>query len=208
MAIRTPIRRGRQRSRQFVELTGPARLDRRTKHLVKRLSSGRRGGDRSRRPRPRLRRGADRVGRPRRRQRRAVDHRPVSRTPARSTLVRGGVWLLDVFPAPLFDELADGELVTVRPTGVYRGSERIATGRLREEAELEDELEMQKTRLAAAIESFAENTMRYMREEGRELAEGASVHERDHPLPRPPCARRRAGARVQARPRHRPAVHP
>ncbi len=173
MAIRTPIRRGRQRARQFIELSGPVRLDRRTKHLVKRLSS-------------------DAVA--------VIDHADLDRVSAEEliesgvrvvvnvapsttgrfpnpgplTLVRGGVWLLDVFPAPLFDELSDGELVTVRPTGVYRGSERIATGRLREEAELEDELEMQKTRLAAAIESFAENTMRYMREEGRELAEGAS----------------------------------
>ena len=171
MAIRAPIRRNRQRRQKFVEFTGTARLDVRTKHLVRRLT-------------------ADDVA--------VIDHSDLDRVSAEElvesgvrvvvnvapsttgrfpnpgplTLVRGGVRLVDAPGATLFDQLTDGEQITVRPAGVFRNGDFIAAGRLREEEELEDELEAQKTRLAVAIETFAENTMRYMREEGRDLAEG------------------------------------
>jgi uncharacterized membrane-anchored protein len=159
--------------RQFVEFTGPAKLDRRTKHLVKRLAK-------------------DDIA--------VIDHADLDRVSAEEliesgvrvvvnvapsttgrfpnagplTLVRGGVFLLDAKSPSLFDQLNDGEVVTVRRTGVFRNGDCLAPGRLRGAGELEDELEEQKTRLADAIEAFAENTMRYMREEGRELAEGIS----------------------------------
>jgi uncharacterized membrane-anchored protein len=171
MAIRTPIRRRRPRPREFVEVTGSARLDRRTKHLVKRLTP-------------------DDIA--------IVDHADIDRVSAEEliesgvrvvvnvspsttglypnpgplTLVRGGVQLVDVTGGDLFDRVVDGEHLTVRASGLYRNGERIAPGRLREAPELEEELEEQKTRLALAIETFAENTMRYMQEEGRDLAEG------------------------------------
>ena len=171
MAIRAPIRRHRQRRHQFVEFSGPARLDIRTKHLVRRLT-------------------ADDVA--------VIDHVDIDRVSAEElvesgvrvvvnvapsttgrfpnpgplTLVRGGVRLVDAPGATLFDQLTDGEQITVRPAGVFRNGDFLVAGRLREEEELEDELEAQKTRLAVAIETFAENTMRYMREEGRDLAEG------------------------------------
>jgi uncharacterized membrane-anchored protein len=154
-----------------VEVTGPARLDCRTKHLVKRLTP-------------------DDIA--------IVDHADIDRVSAEElaasgvrvvvnvapsatgrypnpgplALVRGGVQLVDVTGGDLFDRLSEGEHVTVRASGVFRNGECLAPGRLREEAELEEELEEQKTRLALAIETFAENTMRYMRDEGRDLAEG------------------------------------
>jgi uncharacterized membrane-anchored protein len=172
MAIRVPIRR-RPRSHRFVEVTGHARLDVRTKRLVKRLEPG------------------DIA---------VIDHADLDRVSAEEliesgvgvvvnvapsttgrfpnpgplTLVRGGVILLDAPGATLFEQLTDGEDVTVRPAGVFRNGTRIAAGHLRGERELVEELEAQKTRLASAIETFAENTMRYMREEGRDLAEGVA----------------------------------
>src|SRR5919199_2106324 len=97
----------------FVEFTGPARLDKRTKHLVGRLSS------------------SDVA---------IIDHLDLDRVSAEELvdsgvrvvvnvatsqsgrfpnpgpllLVRGGVRLIDALGAPLFDELHEGELVTVR----------------------------------------------------------------------------------------------
>src|SRR5436853_5764406 len=97
----------------FIELTGQAKLDRQTKHLVKRLS-------------------ADDIA--------IIDHRDLDRVSAEEliesgvrvvvnvapsqtgkfpnpgplALVRGGVRLIDVPEAPLFDQLHEGELLTVR----------------------------------------------------------------------------------------------
>ncbi len=155
----------------FVEYTGPARLDRRTKQLVRRL-------------RP------DDVA--------ILDHTDLDRVSAEELLdagvrvvvnvaasqsgrfpnpgplllVRGGVRLIDVPGAALFDELADGEPVTIRGGGVYRNGTCLATGVVLEERELERSLADQRGRVTQALESFAENTMRYLREEGRLLAEG------------------------------------
>ena len=44
-------------------------------------------------------------------------------------LVRGGVRLIDAPGAPLFDELDEGELVTVRGASVFRNGTCLATGR-------------------------------------------------------------------------------
>src|SRR5216117_1304896 len=103
----------------FVELTGPARIDRRTKNLTRRLSP-------------------DDIA--------IIDHRDLDRVSAEElvasgvrvvvnvnqsqtgrypnpgplALVRGGVRLIDVPGAPLFDEVTDGEVLTVRGAGLYR----------------------------------------------------------------------------------------
>ena len=87
-------------------------------------------------------------------------------------LVRGGVALIDAPGAPLFDELSDGELVTVRGASIYRNGDCIVNGRALESVELRRMLAEQRGRVTEALESFAENTMRYLREEGRLLAEG------------------------------------
>ena len=105
--------------RTFVEFTGPARLDRRTKHLVRRL-------------------GADDVA--------IIDHADLDRVTAEELLesgvrvvvnvapsptgrfpnpgplllVRGGVRLIDAPGAALFDEVTDGEPLTVRGASVFR----------------------------------------------------------------------------------------
>ncbi len=155
----------------FVELTGHAKLDRRTKDLVKRLC-------------------ADDVA--------IIDHTDLDRVSAEElaesgvrvvvnvapsqsgrfpnpgplALVRAGVRLIDVPSADLFDNVHEGELVTVRGAGLYRNGTCLASGRVLDERELERMLGEQRGRVTEALEAFAENTMRYLREEGKLLAEG------------------------------------
>ncbi|HXY84086.1 MAG TPA: putative cytokinetic ring protein SteA [Gaiellaceae bacterium] len=155
----------------FVELTGPAKLDRRTKHLVKRLS-------------------ADDVA--------IIDHTDLDRVSAEElvesgvrvvvnvsdsqsgrfpnpgplALVRAGVRLIDAPGADLFETVHEGELVTVRGAGLYRNGTCLAAGRILDEPTIEEALADQRGRVTEALEAFAENTMRYIREEGKLLAEG------------------------------------
>src|SRR5437899_9123400 len=153
------------------ELTGHAKLDRRTKNLVKRLS-------------------ADDIA--------IIDHTDLDRVSAEGLLesgvrvvvnvassqsgrfpnpgplqlVRGGVRLIDVSAEDLFENVHEGELLTVRGAGLYRNGTCVAAGRVLEERELERVFAEQRGRVTEALEAFAENTMRYLREEGKLLAEG------------------------------------
>src|ERR671937_790932 len=153
----------------FVEFTGAAKLDRRTKNLVKRV-------------------GPDDVA--------IIDHIDLDRVSAEELLesgvrvvvnvapsqsgrfpnpgplllVRGGVRLIDVPGAQLFDEVVEGEHVTIRGSSVFRNGTCLASGHALGERELERSLREQQGRLADALEAFAENTMRYLRDEGRLLA--------------------------------------
>lgn len=155
----------------FVEFTGTARLDRRTKHLVRRL-------------------GPDDVA--------VIDHLDLDRVSAEELLesgvrvvinvapsqsgrfpnpgplllVRSGVRLIDALEAPLFDELSEGELVTVRGGSIFRNGTQLASGRVLGAAELADALAQQQSRVTEALEAFAANTMKYLGEEGRLLTEG------------------------------------
>jgi uncharacterized membrane-anchored protein len=155
----------------FIELTGHAKLDRTTKKLIKRLS-------------------ADDIA--------IIDHTDLDRVSAEEllesgvrvvvnvaesqsgrfpnpgplALVRGGVRLIDVTADDLFDKIHEGELLTVRGAGLYRNGTRLAAGRVLDELELERMLAEQRGRVTEALEAFAENTMRYLREEGKLLSEG------------------------------------
>jgi uncharacterized membrane-anchored protein len=155
----------------FVEHTGPARLDRRTKHLVRRLKPG------------------DVA---------IIDHTDIDRvsaeellecgvrvvinvapsqsgrfpSPGPLLLVRGGVRLIDAPGAELFGRVAEGDLVTVRGASVFVNGDCLATGRILQAGELATSLAEQRGRVTEALQSFADNTMRYLREEGRLLAEG------------------------------------
>jgi uncharacterized membrane-anchored protein len=155
----------------FVEYNGPARLDRRTKHLVRRLS-------------------ADDIA--------IIDHTDLDRVSAEElvdsgvrvvvnvapsqtgrfpnpgplTLVRGGVRLIDAPGADLFDRLHEGELLSVRGGSLFRNGTCLAAGHVLEADELARSLADQRARVTDALEAFADNTMRFLREEGRLLAEG------------------------------------
>ena len=64
-------------------------------------------------------------------------------------------------------------------------------------ASLEEALADQQGRVSHALEAFAENTLRHLREEAGSLAAGIELPDAAHPLPRPARARRRPRARVQ-----------
>src|SRR5205085_4614650 len=155
----------------FIEFTGAAKLDRRTKNLVRRL-------------------GPNDVA--------IIDHRDLDRVSAEELLesgvrvvvnvapsqsgrfpnpgplllVRGGVRLIDAPGAPIFDEVSEGELVTVRGASVFRNGDCVAAGRTLSAEELAGAIAEQRGRVTEALESFADNTLRYLREEGRLLSEG------------------------------------
>jgi uncharacterized membrane-anchored protein len=155
----------------FVEFTGRARLGKRTKTLVSRV-------------------GPNDVA--------IIDHRDLDRVSAEELLdsgvrvvvnvspsqtgrfpnpgplllVRGGVRLIDAPGASLFDELSDGEDVTVRGASLFRNGTCLVNGRAFTADELARSLAEQQSRVTEALEGFAENTLRYLREEGRLLAEG------------------------------------
>ena len=156
---------------RHIEFRGPVRLDRRTKHLVRRLSP-------------------DDIA--------LIDHTDLDRVSAEELvesgvqvvvnvaqsqsgrypnpgpllLVRGGVKLIDAPGADLFEQLSEGELLSVRGGSVFRNGTCLATGRVLEPHELARTLDEQRARVTDALEAFAENTMRFLREEGRLLSEG------------------------------------
>ena len=88
-------------------------------------------------------------------------------------LVRGGVRLIDAPGAPLFDELSDGER-RQRPRRQRLPQRHLPRERphARAREELARALAEQQGRVTEALEGFAENTLRYLRDEGRLLAEG------------------------------------
>ena len=159
----------------FVEFTGTARLDKRTKRLVRRLGPG------------------DIA---------IIDHRDLDRVSAEELLatnvrvvvnvapsmsgrfpnagplelVRGGVRLIDVNgESDLFEEVRDGESLVVRGSSLFRSGSRLAAGHTLTEVELETQLAEQRGRVTEALESFAENTLRYLREEAKLLSEGVRL---------------------------------
>jgi len=155
----------------LIEFTGPVKLDRRTKRLVHRLDEG------------------DVA---------VVDHTDLDRVTAEELietgvrvvvnvspslsgrfpnpgpllLVRGGVTLIDAPGARLFDEVSEGEPLTVRGASVFRNGTCLARGRALEERELEQALAEQKSRVTESLSEFAENTLQHLKAEGSLLAEG------------------------------------
>ncbi len=155
----------------LIEFTGPVKLDRRTKRLVHRLGEG------------------DVA---------VVDHTDLDRVTAEELietgvrvvvnvspslsgrfpnpgpllLVRGGVTLIDAPGAPLFDEVSEGEPLTVRGASVFRNGTCLARGRALEEREQEQALADQKSRVTESLSEFAENTLQHLKAEGSLLAEG------------------------------------
>ncbi|MGH3094137.1 MAG: putative cytokinetic ring protein SteA, partial [Gaiellaceae bacterium] len=158
----------------FVEFSGTARLDRRTKHLVKRL-------------------GSNDIA--------IIDHADLDRISAEEllesgvrvvvnvapsttgtypnagplALVRGGVRLIDAPGVDLFEEIKDGEQLIVRGASLFRNGTRLAAGHALSAEELESALSEQRGRVSEALESFAENTLRHIREETTVLSEGVQL---------------------------------
>lgn len=156
------------------DVTGRVRLGRRTKDLVKRL----RAGDVAVIDHADL----DRVSAEELVETgvRAVVNVAASSTgrfpnPGPLELVRGGVRLVDAPGATLFDDLHEGEIVTVRGGAVWRNGTCLATGTVLEERALEHVLAEQRLRVGAAIGSFADNTLRHLRDEAGLLVDGVDM---------------------------------
>src|SRR5438270_3916482 len=116
----------------FIEFTGAAKLDRRTKNLVRRLGPGDVAvidhTDLDRVSAEELLEAGVRV---------VVNVAPSQSgrfpNPGPLLLVRGGVRLIDAPGATLFDDLSDGEPVTIRGGGVYRNGSCLASGQVLDE---------------------------------------------------------------------------
>jgi uncharacterized membrane-anchored protein len=155
----------------FVEFTGAAKLDRRTKNLVRRLGPGDVAvidhTDLDRVSAEELLESGVRV---------VVNVAPSQSgrfpNPGPLLLVRAGVRLIDAPGAPIFDQVSEGELLTVRGASVFRNGDCVAAGRALSADELARSIAEQRGRVTEALESFADNTLRYLREEGRLLSEG------------------------------------
>ena len=156
------------------ELTGRARLGRRTKELVKHLR-------------------ADDVA--------IVDHADIDRVSAEELaasgvrvvvnvapsttgrfpnpgpleLVRAGVRLIDAPGSPLFDEVSDGDHLRIDGGAVWRNGTLLVEGTELDEASLQAALDEQQSRVAHALRAFAENTLIHLREEAGTLAAGIDV---------------------------------
>ncbi len=151
------------------EYTGPVRLGRRTKRLVKSL----RPGDIA-----------------------VIDHRDIDRVSGEELarrgvrcvinvapsstgeypnvgprlLVEAGIHLIDALDAPLFDELKDGQLVTVRGGEVSLAGEALARGEVQDAALVSERYEQAKRQVGVALERFAENTLHHIRSESELLS--------------------------------------
>jgi uncharacterized membrane-anchored protein len=149
---------------------GRVRLGKRTKHLVKRLGPGdiavidHAGIDRVA--------GEDLVAcgcrfvinvAP------SVSPRYANQGPA--ILVEGGVHLVDMPGAPLFEVLKDGETVTLAGGVLLRAGEPVWKGKVQDRETVERAYEESRRRIGEALAAFAENTMSHIRDE-RELLSG------------------------------------
>jgi uncharacterized membrane-anchored protein len=161
---------GNGRADRLPEFEGPAKLGKRTKRLVKRLEAG------------------DIA---------IVDHEDLDRVSAddlvatgvrcvvnvaRSSsrrfpnsgpliLAEGGVHLVDVPGATLFDQLKDGERLRVSGGRVMKDGKLLAEGEVQDLPTVTLAHERAQRSIGQAIESFAENTMDHIREE-RDLLAG------------------------------------
>jgi uncharacterized membrane-anchored protein len=152
------------------EVTGPVRLGRRTKRLVKTLQPG-----------------AIAV----------LDHRDLDRVSAEDLiaagvravlncspsstgaypnmgpllLVQAGVHLVDLPDDQLFEALRDGEQITLRGADVVRGTEVLGHGTVQEPEAVRAATDDRRREIGDALEAFAQNTIEHMLEE-RELLSG------------------------------------
>ncbi len=86
-------------------------------------------------------------------------------------LVEAGIHLVDLPDDALFGEVSDGEALTVSDGRVLRGDTVLAEGEVLDLARVRAETEARRREVGEALERFAHNTIEHMREE-RELLSG------------------------------------
>ncbi|MGN6751974.1 MAG: putative cytokinetic ring protein SteA [Intrasporangium sp.] len=167
------IRRRSQASGAHPGVSGPARVDRRTKNLTKRLQPG------------------DVA---------VIDHRDLDRVSAESlvaarpaavvnasTSISGrypnvGPEILVSAGIPVLDEagpdvmaLKDGEPVRLDGAELWHGEHRVARGQLLDEQSVQAQMHEARAGLAVQIEAFATNTMEYIRKDRDLLLDGIGI---------------------------------
>ena len=80
-------------------------------------------------------------------------------------ITRAGIPLIDKVGPGLLDAVTEGEELRVDGTEVWRGDELVGTGFRPEAAELEERVELARAAIGAELESFATNTLEYIRRE-------------------------------------------
>ena len=152
------------------EITGIARLGKRTKHLVKRLKRGDIAvidhGDLDRVS------GEDLIA--------CGVEAVINCAPSSSgsypnagplLLVQAGVHLVDAPDADLFDMLHDGDPLTIRGADIVHNGIVVATGAVLDPATVKEETDERRREIGEALEAFAQNTVEHMVQE-RELLAG------------------------------------
>ncbi|MFA5882307.1 MAG: putative cytokinetic ring protein SteA [Acidimicrobiia bacterium] len=148
------------------EVVGSARVDRRTKDMIKRLESGEIA---------------------------VIDHEDLDRVAADGLIeakvaavvnaapsisgrypnlgpqrvVSAGIPLVDEVGSDLLDRVQEGDVLRVVDGEIWRGDELLATGKVRSLAEVEAAMESARSSIGAELERFAENTLEYIRKEAR-----------------------------------------
>ena len=161
----------RTRTDDLPGVTGTARLDRRTKNLVKRLSPG------------------DIA---------IIDHRDLDRLSADALierqvgavvnvsmsisgrypnqgprlLVEAGIPLLDEAGPDVFERVAEGATVRLHGEDLYSGEEVVAKGRLQTAESVGSAMAEAKAGATAQLQAFVANTLEYMTKEGGLLVDG------------------------------------
>jgi uncharacterized membrane-anchored protein len=166
------LRRGR--SQGLSGITGPARLDRRTRSIVKRI----RPGDIA-----------------------IIDHVDIDRAAAVAlveagvavvvnlapsvsgrypnlgpeALLAAGVVLVDNVDPEVFSAVADGDLIRVDEGDIYKGEELIAHGVLQDAESVAASLDISKIAMASRLDAFSANAMEHLRRERGLLLDGEGV---------------------------------
>ena len=80
-------------------------------------------------------------------------------------LARAGVYILDGVGHKVFERLSTGDEIELRGDGVYKEGELVAVGEHLDEEAAERRLRESRKVVGAALESFAQNTVEFMRHE-------------------------------------------
>ncbi|MEB3063649.1 MULTISPECIES: putative cytokinetic ring protein SteA [Mycolicibacter] len=99
-------------------------------------------------------------------------------------LVANGVTLIDEAGPTVFKKIRDGAKVRLHNGAVYSGDRRLARGVERNDVEIADMMQDAKTGLVAHLESFAGNTIEFIRSESPLLIDGIGIPEIDVDLRR------------------------
>jgi uncharacterized membrane-anchored protein len=163
-------RRNHTRAARGGAIEGIARLDHRTKRLTGRLRPGEVAViDHDELDRVAaetlLERGAAAVVNARR----SVSDRYPNLGPL--VLVSAGITVLDAVGAEVFDRVREGDRVTVDGNRLVCNGETVAEGELLTEADVRKRMDEAHARMSSAVETFAENTLDYVRREQHILLE-------------------------------------